>query len=321
MQLRSSPSPAAALRQLMTTSFSLDEVRTLCFDLGIDYETLSGDDKSSKIVELIQFCGRSGRAAELVDQCRKARPGDAWNAIGVEAASNPGAFSFVPVDTAKPLLNASPDRAAKLGFAAGALALLLFVCGFGGGVVAGNLVDVTFNPVQPDPSRLEQTVVSVDGKKFTAGSVGRSHLELLQQAVSGRLPSGTPIEVAYNNVEMTTLLDELIRRSPGVPVSDVHARFLASKEGVLNFKLGGSRVVIAYTASIRGKRLVIEPTRAVVQIIEQPQSRFGWVPVPVTFARAFTDWAQGQLDVLATRVSFERVNIGEDRASLRMVTR
>lgn len=321
MQLRSSPSPAAALRQLMMTSFSLDEVRTLCFDLGIDFETLGGDDKSSKIVELIQFCGRSGRAAELVDQCRKARPGDAWNGIGIEAANNPGAFSFVPADTAKPLLNTSPDRAAKLGFAAGALALLLLACGFGGGVVAGNLVDVTINPVQPNAAKLEQAVISVGGRKVSAASVGTSHISLLQQAVSGRLPSGTPVEVAYNNVEMTTLLDEVVRRTPGVPVTDVHARFLASKEGVLNFKLGGSRVVIAYTATIRGKRLIIEPTRAAVQIVEQPQSRFGWVPVPVTFARAFTDWAQGQLDALTSNVSFERVNIGEDRASLRMVTR
>lgn len=303
------------------TSFSLDEIRTLCFDLGIDFETLSGDDKSSKIVELIQFCGRSGRAAELVDQCRKARPGDAWNAIGIEAANNPGAFSFVPVDTAKPLLNTSPDRAAKIGFAAGALALTLFVCGFGGGVVAGNLVDVTINPVQPDPSKLERAVIAVGGRKVSAQSVGIRHVDLLRQAISGRLPSGTPVEVTYDNVEMTTLLDEVVRSSPGVPISDVHARFLASKEGVLNFKLGGSRVVIAYTASTRGRRLIIEPTRAVVQIVESPHSRFGWVPVPVTFARTFTDWAQSQLDALTSNVSFERVNIGEDRVTVRMVTR
>lgn len=55
------------LRLAIIRQFSLSDLRTLCFDLGIDYDDLSGDTKSGKAIELIESMVRRGRLKELVD--------------------------------------------------------------------------------------------------------------------------------------------------------------------------------------------------------------------------------------------------------------
>jgi hypothetical protein len=46
------------LRQILATRFSESELRTLCFDLGIDYDDLPGQEKASKARELIAYLER-----------------------------------------------------------------------------------------------------------------------------------------------------------------------------------------------------------------------------------------------------------------------
>lgn len=53
------------LRDFIDRYFDDNELRDLCFDLGIDYQNLSGDNKSAKIRELIMHCERYGRYQEL----------------------------------------------------------------------------------------------------------------------------------------------------------------------------------------------------------------------------------------------------------------
>lgn len=67
-----------ALRQLLITLFNESELRDICFDLNIDYESLEGQGKSSKARELIRYVQRSGRTAELITLCRRLRPHADW---------------------------------------------------------------------------------------------------------------------------------------------------------------------------------------------------------------------------------------------------
>lgn len=67
-----------ALRDNLNTYFSESELKSLCFDLGIDYENLGGSTKSGKVLELIQMTQRHGRLSELVDLVRQQRPHASW---------------------------------------------------------------------------------------------------------------------------------------------------------------------------------------------------------------------------------------------------
>ena len=50
----------AQLRQVLDEVFNESELRTLCFDLGIEYEHLSGEERSAKTRELVAYCERTG---------------------------------------------------------------------------------------------------------------------------------------------------------------------------------------------------------------------------------------------------------------------
>jgi len=67
-----------ALRDNLNNYYSEGELRSLCFDLEIDYENLGGSGKSGKVLELIQMTQRHGRLAELVELVRQQRPNATW---------------------------------------------------------------------------------------------------------------------------------------------------------------------------------------------------------------------------------------------------
>lgn len=60
--------------QLLDETFDTNELRSLCFALGLDYGNIPGETKRNKIEELIQLLGRTGRMAELWEQYRQRRP-------------------------------------------------------------------------------------------------------------------------------------------------------------------------------------------------------------------------------------------------------
>lgn len=69
------------LRELLSSHFDREELRTLSFDLGIDYDDLRGEGKSNKARELIGLMARRQRLPELVEWARKYRPGVQWPSI------------------------------------------------------------------------------------------------------------------------------------------------------------------------------------------------------------------------------------------------
>lgn len=76
------PSPVERLtylRTLLTERFSESELRTLCFDLGIDYAILPGRDKGSKAQELVGYLDRRNLLPELVRIGRQQRPDIPWD--------------------------------------------------------------------------------------------------------------------------------------------------------------------------------------------------------------------------------------------------
>lgn len=79
----SRPTPPAApaiapdrrmLRQVLAERFSLDELATLCYDLGVDFQNIPGVTLEGKAREIAQFFERRGRLAELAAAIRIQRP-------------------------------------------------------------------------------------------------------------------------------------------------------------------------------------------------------------------------------------------------------
>ena len=63
------------LRPILVDRFDLEELRTLCFDLGVDYDSLRGEGKEAKARELVGYIERRGRLDELETRIKQLRPG------------------------------------------------------------------------------------------------------------------------------------------------------------------------------------------------------------------------------------------------------
>jgi formylglycine-generating enzyme required for sulfatase activity len=66
------------LRQLIDRHFDLEGLRTLCFDLGVEYDSLLGEGKANKARELVTLMNRLERLDELVALCELERPKINW---------------------------------------------------------------------------------------------------------------------------------------------------------------------------------------------------------------------------------------------------
>jgi hypothetical protein len=62
------------LRRLIEESFSTSELHDLCFDLGIDHENLPGQERSARAREIIRYCERHSRLADLLREVVRLRP-------------------------------------------------------------------------------------------------------------------------------------------------------------------------------------------------------------------------------------------------------
>ena len=62
------------LHQILIERFSSEELRILCFDIDVDYETLAGANRSSRVRELILYLDRRGRLDDLIRFLRQRYP-------------------------------------------------------------------------------------------------------------------------------------------------------------------------------------------------------------------------------------------------------
>lgn len=65
-------------------SFNLEELRSLCFSLEIDYENLAGETKHAKIIALFQYFQRRNNLDVLIHKLAEIRPNvDSFSVKGV----------------------------------------------------------------------------------------------------------------------------------------------------------------------------------------------------------------------------------------------
>ena len=74
------------LRSLLLECFDNAELRTLCFDLGVDYDALPGDGKAEKARELVAYVSRRGELVELLQAVYDRRPNAFWEKMLRETA-------------------------------------------------------------------------------------------------------------------------------------------------------------------------------------------------------------------------------------------
>lgn len=72
------PSPLTQLRQQMAVYFSLEELRTLCFDLHVNYDELPNPGLTPKIRDLIRLLKQNDSIHELHTVVSQARPHITW---------------------------------------------------------------------------------------------------------------------------------------------------------------------------------------------------------------------------------------------------
>ncbi len=72
------PTIPTQLRQILLDYFDEGELITLCFDLGVDYESLPGAGKANKARDLVAYLQRHGRLAQLISLGQQERPHVQW---------------------------------------------------------------------------------------------------------------------------------------------------------------------------------------------------------------------------------------------------
>jgi WD40 repeat protein len=81
----------AQLLENLVNYFDLEELRTLCFNLDVNYDNLGGEGIEAKARELLGLLDRSGRIPEFIETCAKLRPNIAWQEI-LKASEAPSPF-------------------------------------------------------------------------------------------------------------------------------------------------------------------------------------------------------------------------------------
>ncbi|MGD9099713.1 MAG: hypothetical protein PVF45_04480 [Anaerolineae bacterium] len=85
------------LRQSLTTHFDVEELRTLCYDLGVDYDDLRGEGRTNKARDLVTYMERRGRLSELIETCSRRRPHVSWQGWTVVSGARQQAGYSRPV--------------------------------------------------------------------------------------------------------------------------------------------------------------------------------------------------------------------------------
>jgi hypothetical protein len=71
----------AAWAEVLETRFSAEELRTLCFNLRVDYEDLPGAGKAAKAAALLWHLASAQRLGELAEAVARVRPDIPWDGL------------------------------------------------------------------------------------------------------------------------------------------------------------------------------------------------------------------------------------------------
>jgi hypothetical protein len=87
------------LRQNIVTSFNLDEIRSICLDIAINYEELAGETLSARAGSLVAYCQRRRLLTNLIVRCAELRALINWW-DGLDAFREGTAVPEQPTNTA-----------------------------------------------------------------------------------------------------------------------------------------------------------------------------------------------------------------------------
>ena len=73
------PESKDKLHKALAATLNLDELKTVCVVLGVEFEDLGGEGKEGKIRELVDFLDRVDQVCELIKRCEERRSHIAWN--------------------------------------------------------------------------------------------------------------------------------------------------------------------------------------------------------------------------------------------------
>lgn len=82
------------LRDIIQNHFDLHEIEVLCFDLGVHHQDIPGDTLNKKATELVRHFAKQDRLDDLLEACKRARPGLDWGSI-YEIPNEPEAKGFI----------------------------------------------------------------------------------------------------------------------------------------------------------------------------------------------------------------------------------
>lgn len=74
LQLKNALEEQKKIREALEQGFDLTGIKELCFELGEEYENISGDNKIEKVIGLIKYMDKVGRFQDLVDYVKAKRP-------------------------------------------------------------------------------------------------------------------------------------------------------------------------------------------------------------------------------------------------------
>ena len=79
----------------LSKCFDIGELNILCWTLNVDPEAIKGDDKATRIWEIIHFFTRRGRVPDLIRYCKKERP-EAFSEYSADEQPRPGVRHNLP---------------------------------------------------------------------------------------------------------------------------------------------------------------------------------------------------------------------------------
>lgn len=82
------------LREMILEHFDQEELRTLAFDLGFDYDDLRGEGRKAKAREMVRYLRRRQQIEELIAYCREHRLNGNWDTIYEARKNLPPVFGF-----------------------------------------------------------------------------------------------------------------------------------------------------------------------------------------------------------------------------------
>jgi len=100
----------ALLRRNIESYFNLEELKTLCFDLGVNYDNLAGETLSGKSRELVNYCQRHNLLPDLLALCQESRPEVDWR----QGIDELGDTAVTPTAAATPATGATPAAGVNL---------------------------------------------------------------------------------------------------------------------------------------------------------------------------------------------------------------